>query len=161
QLPFPDAAFDALTFTYLLRYVEDPAAVLEELARVVRPGGTIAGLEFAVPRGIWRPLWELYVRVGLPGAGRAVSPGLGEGGSFLGAEQRRFMRELPGGALAGVWVGCRHPGRARPPAEPGGRHREGGPARVSATPRPAFSALARGGGRDYVPLLPPPYTAWH
>ena len=49
QLPFPDATFDALTFTYLLRYVEDPAATLRELARVVRPGGTVANLEFLVP----------------------------------------------------------------------------------------------------------------
>ena len=46
-LPFADGEFDALTFTYLLRYVDDPAATLRELARVVRPGGTIAGLEFA------------------------------------------------------------------------------------------------------------------
>ena len=69
-LPFEDGEFDALTFTYLLRYVDDPAATLRELARVVRPGGTIAGLEFGVPRGIWRPPWELWVRVGLPAAGR-------------------------------------------------------------------------------------------
>ena len=51
----PTAQFDALTFTYLLRYVEDPPAALRELARVVRPGGTIAGLEFGVPTGLWRP----------------------------------------------------------------------------------------------------------
>ena len=38
QLPFPDGSFDALTFTYLLRYVEDPAATLAELARVVQAG---------------------------------------------------------------------------------------------------------------------------
>ena len=50
RLPFPDASFDALTFTYLLRYVEDPAATLAELARVVRPGGTIAALEFGLPK---------------------------------------------------------------------------------------------------------------
>src|SRR5204863_92011 len=55
SLPLTDESFDALTFTYLLRYVDDPGATLAELARVVRPGGTIAGLEFAVPRGIWRP----------------------------------------------------------------------------------------------------------
>ncbi|HEY1674720.1 MAG TPA: class I SAM-dependent methyltransferase, partial [Streptosporangiaceae bacterium] len=48
QLPFPDASFDALTFTYLLRYVEDPQATLAELARVVKPGGTVASLEFCV-----------------------------------------------------------------------------------------------------------------
>jgi demethylmenaquinone methyltransferase/2-methoxy-6-polyprenyl-1,4-benzoquinol methylase len=44
QLPFPDASFDALTFTYLLRYVTDPAATLAELARVVKPGGPIASV---------------------------------------------------------------------------------------------------------------------
>jgi demethylmenaquinone methyltransferase/2-methoxy-6-polyprenyl-1,4-benzoquinol methylase len=38
-LPFADAEFDHLTFTYLLRYVDDPAATLAELARVVRRGG--------------------------------------------------------------------------------------------------------------------------
>jgi demethylmenaquinone methyltransferase/2-methoxy-6-polyprenyl-1,4-benzoquinol methylase len=74
SLPFEDAEFDALTFTYLLRYVDDPAATLRELIRVVRPGGAIAMLEFGVPSGVWRPLWELYVRVGLPAAGAVVSP---------------------------------------------------------------------------------------
>jgi demethylmenaquinone methyltransferase/2-methoxy-6-polyprenyl-1,4-benzoquinol methylase len=103
QLPFPDAAFDALTFTYLLRYVEDPAAVLAELARVVRPGGTIAGLEFAVPRGIWRPLWELYVRVGLRGAGRALSPGWAEVGDFLGPSIRGFYDRYPEPRLLELW----------------------------------------------------------
>ncbi len=70
QLPFADGTFDALTFTYLLRYVDDPAAAVKELARVVRPGGMVASLEFAVPPGaIWRPLWRLYTRAVLPAAG--------------------------------------------------------------------------------------------
>ncbi len=72
-IPFADATFDHLTFTYLLRYVDDPGATLAELARVVRPGGTIANLEFCLPRGIWRPLWDLYVGVGLPALGRIAS----------------------------------------------------------------------------------------
>jgi len=103
QLPFPDAAFDALTFTYLLRYVDDPGAVLRELARVVRPGGTIAGLEFAVPRGLWRPLWELYVRVGLPAAGRALSPGWAQVGDFLGPSIRGFYGRYPEQTLLELW----------------------------------------------------------
>ena len=103
QLPFPDGAFDALTFTYLLRYVEDPAAVLRELARVVRPGGTIAGLEFAVPHGLWRPLWELYVRVGLPAAGRALSRGWAEVGDFLGPSIRDFYGRYPEARLLELW----------------------------------------------------------
>ncbi len=103
QLPFPDAAFDALTFTYLLRYVEDPAAVLRELARVVRPGGTVAGLEFAVPHGLWRPLWELYVRVGLPAAGRLISRGWADVGDFLGPNIRDFYERYPEHRLLELW----------------------------------------------------------
>src|SRR5262249_11309176 len=72
ELPFEDGEFDALTFTYLMRYVADPAATLAELARVVRPGGTVAGLEFGLPHGVWRPLWEAHVRVALPAAGLAA-----------------------------------------------------------------------------------------
>jgi demethylmenaquinone methyltransferase / 2-methoxy-6-polyprenyl-1,4-benzoquinol methylase len=100
-LPFEDASFDALTFTYLLRYVDDPAATLRELARVVRPGGTIAGLEFAVPRGIWRPPWELYVRTVLPAAGRLLSPGWHDVGSFLGGSIRDYYRRFP--HVPGLW----------------------------------------------------------
>jgi demethylmenaquinone methyltransferase/2-methoxy-6-polyprenyl-1,4-benzoquinol methylase len=103
QLPFPDAAFDALTFTYLLRYVEDPGAVLRELARVVRPGGTIAGLEFAVPHGLWRPPWELYVRVGLPAAGRVLSRGWADVGDFLGPSIRGFYERYPEEHLLELW----------------------------------------------------------
>lgn len=95
RLPFEDGSFDGLTFTYLLRYVEDPAATLRELARVVRPGGRIAALEFGLPRGLWRPLWELYVRVGLPVAGRFISPGWHEVGAFLGPSIRELHSRLP------------------------------------------------------------------
>lgn len=70
QLPFPDATFNALTFTYLLRYVSDPAATLAELARVVKPGGAIASLEFSVPTAPWwRIAWWCYTRIILPIAG--------------------------------------------------------------------------------------------
>ena len=94
-LPFPDASFDHLTFTYLLRYVDDPAGTLRELARVVRPGGTIASLEFCVPHGAWRPLWDLYVGLGLPAAGRVISPGWYEVGRFLGPSIRGFYERWP------------------------------------------------------------------
>jgi demethylmenaquinone methyltransferase / 2-methoxy-6-polyprenyl-1,4-benzoquinol methylase len=70
RLPFPDESFDALTFTYLLRYVADPAATLRELARVLKPGGAIASLEFSVPSSrFWRFWWWLYTRGVLPAAG--------------------------------------------------------------------------------------------
>lgn len=100
SLPFADAEFDALTVTYLLRYVDDPVATMRELARVVRPGGVLAMLEFAVPHGVWRPLWELYVRVGLPVAGAVVSPGWREVGSFLGPSIRGFHERV---SIEQVW----------------------------------------------------------
>jgi demethylmenaquinone methyltransferase/2-methoxy-6-polyprenyl-1,4-benzoquinol methylase len=103
ELPFDDGSFDALTFTYLLRYVDDPATSLRELARVVRPGGTIAGLEFGVPPQPWRPLWELWVRVGLPAAGRLISPGWAEVGRFLGPSIRGFYERYPLPTLAQLW----------------------------------------------------------
>jgi demethylmenaquinone methyltransferase/2-methoxy-6-polyprenyl-1,4-benzoquinol methylase len=84
RLPFADGAFDHLTFTYLLRYVEDPQATLRELARVVAPGGRIASLEFGVPeREPWRALWRGYTAVGLPAAGRLISREWYEAGRFL------------------------------------------------------------------------------
>lgn len=103
ELPFPARSFDALTFTYLIRYVEDPAATLAELARVVRPGGVVAGLEFGLPQGIWRPLWELYVRVGLPVAGRVISPGWHEVGTFLGPSIRELHARLPISRQLELW----------------------------------------------------------
>ena len=103
ELPFADASFDALTFTYLLRYVDDPAATMREVARVVRPGGRVAMLDFFVPSGLARPAWELYVRAGLPVLGRAISPGWGEVGCFLGPNIRAFWAEHPVEEIAGAW----------------------------------------------------------
>jgi demethylmenaquinone methyltransferase/2-methoxy-6-polyprenyl-1,4-benzoquinol methylase len=93
RLPFADASFDGLTFTYLLRYVADPAATLAELARVVRPGGAVASLEFHVPRAALRSLWWLYTRVFLP-VGGAVLGGREwfEVGRFLGPSISQHYR---------------------------------------------------------------------
>lgn len=103
ELPFASASFDHLTFTYLLRYVDDPAAVLAELSRVVRPGGTVAMLEFGVPRGLWYPPWRIYVGAVLPLAGRAISPGWHEVGRFLGGSIRDLWRRIPEGRMLELW----------------------------------------------------------
>lgn len=104
RLPFDDGTFDGLSFTYLLRYVADPLSALRELARVVRPGGPVATLEFAVPRGaIRRPLWDLYVDRLLPAAGRLISPGWHEVGRFLGPSIRDLERRCPPERQAELW----------------------------------------------------------
>jgi demethylmenaquinone methyltransferase/2-methoxy-6-polyprenyl-1,4-benzoquinol methylase len=108
ELPFADATFDALTFTYLLRYVADPAATVKELARVVKPGGVIANLEFHTPTGpAWRPLWVLYTRVGLPAAGFAL--GGREWfrvGRFLGPSISGHYRHYPLSWHLEAWAGA-------------------------------------------------------
>jgi demethylmenaquinone methyltransferase/2-methoxy-6-polyprenyl-1,4-benzoquinol methylase len=97
QLPFADATFDALTFTYLLRYVADPQATIRELVRVVKPGGVVANLEFHVPpKPLWHGLWAFYTRVVLPVAGW-ITGGREwfEVGRFLGPSISAHYRQYP------------------------------------------------------------------
>jgi demethylmenaquinone methyltransferase / 2-methoxy-6-polyprenyl-1,4-benzoquinol methylase len=105
QLPFEDNTFDALTFTYLLRYVEDPAATLAELARVVRPGGTVANLEFLVPpTRFWRAWWWGFTRLVLP-VGGAVTGGAEwfRVGRFLGPNISEHYRRYPVDWTVDAW----------------------------------------------------------
>jgi demethylmenaquinone methyltransferase/2-methoxy-6-polyprenyl-1,4-benzoquinol methylase len=175
KLPFPDAAFDHLSFTYLLRYVDDPAATMRELARVVKPGGRVAMVEFGLPGGFWRPLWWLYTRVGLRLGGRVFSAKWSAVGAFLGPSIERFYAAHPLAAVAQDWrdaglgdVQTRRMSlgggvvmsatKLASPVESGVA-----PAR-SPTPAamaPAFYAARGGGWRDYWTLLHPPYTVWH
>jgi len=171
RLPFPDAAFDHVTFTYLLRYVEDPAATLRELARVLRPGGRLAMLEFGVPAGIvWRLLWRLYTRIGLPVAGRVLSPSWGDVGDFLGPSIERFYAVHPQSKLESYWRAAGLDAvNVRKMSFGGGTVMSATKSHATAEPAPptqvntasAFYALQPGGWRDYWTLLHPPYTAWH
>jgi demethylmenaquinone methyltransferase/2-methoxy-6-polyprenyl-1,4-benzoquinol methylase len=106
QLPFADATFDALTFTYLLRYVADPAATMGELIRVVRPGGLIASLEFLVPsHPLWRLGWLGYTRAVLPVAGLLTGgPAWAVVGRFLGSSISEHYRRYPLGWTVQAWT---------------------------------------------------------
>jgi demethylmenaquinone methyltransferase / 2-methoxy-6-polyprenyl-1,4-benzoquinol methylase len=97
QLPLPDAGVDALTFTYLLRYVSDPQATLAELARAVKPGGTVASLEFLVPPSpFWRLSWRMYTWLVLPLAGLFTGGREWyEVGRFLGPSIAGHYRRYP------------------------------------------------------------------
>ena len=96
RLPFDDDAFDAVTFTYLLRYVEDPAGTVRELARVLRPGGSIAMLEFSVPSSpLARAGWGAHTRLVMPVLGAVVSPAWARTASFLGPNVSRFVAAHP------------------------------------------------------------------
>ncbi len=105
RLPFPDACFDGLTFTYLLRYVEDPASTLAELGRVVKPGGRVASLEFCSPPApLWHAAWWLYTRTLLP-AGGLVTGGREwlDVGRFLGPDISAHYRKYPVSWTQDAW----------------------------------------------------------
>ncbi len=96
RLPFADGSFDAVTFTYLLRYVEDPAETVRELTRVIATGGSIAMLEFHVPRSpIARAGWWIYTRVLMRILGTAASPAWARTAAFLGPDISHFVGSHP------------------------------------------------------------------
>ncbi len=105
QLPFPSASFDAVSFTYLLRYVADPSATLRELGRVLRPGGAMVGLDFYIPPGLlWRMSWRLYTRALMPGAGFVLGGrAWWKAGRFLGPNIEAFYRRWPMDRLFEAW----------------------------------------------------------
>jgi demethylmenaquinone methyltransferase/2-methoxy-6-polyprenyl-1,4-benzoquinol methylase len=105
ELPFPTASFDAVSFTYLLRYVRDPAATLRELARVLRPGGVLASLDFFVPENsAWHAAWLLYTRSALPAAGWALGGSeWWKVGRFLGPNISSFYRDWPLARIVEAW----------------------------------------------------------
>ena len=77
--------------------MDDPKETLRELARVVKPGGTVASLEFFVPPDpLWRSLWWLYTRLLLPVAG-LITGGRDwfRVGRFLGPNISEHYRRYP------------------------------------------------------------------
>ena len=105
ELPFADNSFDAVTFTYLLRYVDDPASTLDELVRVLRPGGVLASLEFHVPPDPWwRAWWWIYTRAVLPVAGLITGGSAwGRVGKFLGPNISAHYRRYPVDWTVAAW----------------------------------------------------------
>jgi demethylmenaquinone methyltransferase / 2-methoxy-6-polyprenyl-1,4-benzoquinol methylase len=104
ELPFPDATFDAVTFSYLLRYVADPASTLRELTRVLKPASPMASLDFLVPRhSFWRWSWWLYTRVVLPLAGSVGGRDWIAVGRFLGPNISAHYRRYPLGWTVEAW----------------------------------------------------------
>jgi len=102
-LPFPDHCFDALTFTYLFRYVDDPLSCMKELVRVVRPGGRVGMVEFGRPGGLWSPFWVMFTRILLPLGGILISGGWRRVGRFLGPSIDAFHRRFPRETLIEIW----------------------------------------------------------
>lgn len=105
ELPFPDGTFAGATFSYLLRYVADPKSTIAELARVIRPGGVLASLEFGVPgSAFWRALWRVYTRALLPAGGLLLGGREWfEVGRFLGPSISEHYRRFPVAETVTAW----------------------------------------------------------
>jgi demethylmenaquinone methyltransferase/2-methoxy-6-polyprenyl-1,4-benzoquinol methylase len=103
DLPFDDAAFDAVTVGFGIRNLPDLEAGLRELARVTRPGGKLGCLEITRPKGLLRPFFRLWFDGLVPLAGK-VLPG-GAAYSYLPASVRRFPgpEDLAAVARAAGW----------------------------------------------------------
>ncbi|HQU41714.1 MAG: bifunctional demethylmenaquinone methyltransferase/2-methoxy-6-polyprenyl-1,4-benzoquinol methylase [Planctomycetia bacterium 21-64-5] len=91
RLPFPDHYFSIVCVAFGLRNVTDTDRGLSEMARVCRPGGKVAVLEFSLPT--WRParavyLW--YFRRVLPRIGQALARNRHEAYSYLPASVGEF-----------------------------------------------------------------------
>lgn len=85
DLAFAGESFDAVSVTFLLRYVDDAESTMREIVRVLKPGGRLLSLEFGVPSNpLARVLWHVYTRGMLPVAGALVSRGWKNVGDFLG-----------------------------------------------------------------------------
>lgn len=99
-LPFPDASFDLVTVAFGLRNIADTARGLGEMARVCRPGGTLAILEFSLPESAAvRSGYLWYFRNVLPRLGNAVARNASDAYTYL----NRSVEAFPSGeALAEV-----------------------------------------------------------
>lgn len=102
--PFAEGTFDAVVFTYLLRYVDDVPGTIAALGRLVRPGGVLASLEFGVPpHPLARAAWKLYTQTVLRGGLALLSPGWKRVGGFLGDSITTLDEKHPVPALEGYF----------------------------------------------------------
>ena len=74
RLPFADGSFDAVTMSFGLRNVAEPAVALREFLRVTRPGGRLVVCEFSAPTNrAFRRIYQQYLMRSLPAVARRVS----------------------------------------------------------------------------------------
>jgi demethylmenaquinone methyltransferase/2-methoxy-6-polyprenyl-1,4-benzoquinol methylase len=99
-LPFPTAAFDVVTVAFGLRNIADTSRGLAEMARVCKPGGKLAILEFSLPRNaVVRKFYLWYFRNVLPWLGNAVASNTSDAYTYL----NQSVEEFPSGdALAAL-----------------------------------------------------------
>jgi ubiquinone/menaquinone biosynthesis C-methylase UbiE len=112
QIPFPDASLDLVVSTLSLHHWSDPVVVLNEIARVLRPGGSF--LVFDLRRDMAAPFWLLLwfvTRVVMPAALRRVNEPLSSrDAAYTPQEAARLAAEsLAAQSRLGGWRVTRGP----------------------------------------------------
>jgi demethylmenaquinone methyltransferase / 2-methoxy-6-polyprenyl-1,4-benzoquinol methylase len=91
RLPFADGTFEVVAVAFGLRNVTDPEQGIREMARVTRPGGHVAILEFSRPRHwLFGRLYRYYFRFLLPLVGQMFSRSRERAYSYLPASALEF-----------------------------------------------------------------------
>ncbi len=93
QLPFPDDTFQIVSIAFGLRNLADVNLGLKEMIRVCRPGGSVAILEFSLPRAkLPRMLFRLYLRCFLPRIGQSLARNSQAAYDYLAQSIGRFLQ---------------------------------------------------------------------
>lgn len=74
NLQFPDNSFDFSSISFGIRNADSLEKSLQELCRVIKPGGKVVVLEFGQPRGLFKYLYKIYSKLVIPIVGRLFSP---------------------------------------------------------------------------------------
>lgn len=73
NLPYKDNTFDIASIAFGIRNVDEPVIALQEMARVVKPGGRVVVLEFGQPKGLIKGPYNLYSQSIMPAVGGWLS----------------------------------------------------------------------------------------
>jgi ubiquinone/menaquinone biosynthesis C-methylase UbiE len=101
ELPWPDGAFDATLSSLVVAFMQDADQGVREMARVTKPGGTVAACMWDIPGGgmtMLSTFWRAVSEIDPDAAGEEARPGVTEG-DIADRFRRAGLRDVEEGAL--------------------------------------------------------------
>lgn len=81
SIPFEDNSFDYITMAYGLRNIPNREKSLNEIFRVLKPGGQFSCLDFSTPTNpIWNAMYQVYLKHMIPFWGKTIT---GDSSGFI------------------------------------------------------------------------------